>query len=125
MIRVNGAAPPPVEVGMRTDRPKRASWGRALAASAVALALAGCVVARPVVVRRPPPPPPIRAEIAPVAPTGAHVWLPGHWAWHREHYVWIPGSWAVPASPGYVWAPGGWVARGEGYVWVEGHWRPR
>jgi hypothetical protein len=110
---------------MTTRPPASASWRRAVPACAIALALAGCVVAQPVVVRRPPPPPPIRAEIAPVAPTRAHVWIPGHWAWHRAHYVWIPGYWAVPASPGYVWVPGGWVAHGEGYVWVEGRWRPR
>ena len=98
---------------------------RLLAVSLIALLMAGCVVARPVVVRRPPPPPPVRVEIAPVAPTPAHVWIPGHWAWHREHYVWVPGHWEVPASPGYVWVPGGWMPREGGYVWVEGHWRAR
>ncbi|HTI53742.1 MAG TPA: YXWGXW repeat-containing protein, partial [Verrucomicrobiae bacterium] len=75
---------------------------RLLAVSAVALLMTGCVVARPVVVRRPPPPPPVRVEIAPVAPTPAHVWIAGHWGWHHDHYVWVPGRWAVPASPGYV-----------------------
>ena len=64
-------------------------------------------------------------SIAPVAPTPAHVWVPGHWAWHRHHYVWVPGRWEVPASPGYVWVPGGWMPRNNGYVWVEGHWRAR
>jgi hypothetical protein len=98
---------------------------RILAFSAIALLMAGCVVARPVVVRRPPPLPPVRAEIAPVAPTPAHVWIAGQWGWHRDHYVWVPGHWAVPASPGYVWVPGGWMPREGGYVWVEGHWRAR
>jgi len=98
---------------------------RILAASTVALLMTGCVVARPVVVRRTPPAPPVRVEVAPVAPSPAHVWISGHWAWHRNHYVWVPGYWEVPASPGYVWVPGGWTPREGGYVWVEGHWRAR
>lgn len=98
---------------------------RLLTVSAVALLMAGCVVARPVVVRRPPPSPPVRVEIAPVAPSPAHVWIAGHWGWHHDHYVWVPGHWEVPASPGYVWVPGGWTPREGGYVWVEGHWRAR
>jgi YXWGXW repeat-containing protein len=109
----------------RSPRPIAMTTYRMLATSAVALLMAGCVVAQPVVVRRPPPPPPVRVEIAPVAPTPAHVWIPGHWGWHREHYVWVPGHWEVPASPGYVWVPGGWMPREGGYVWVEGHWRAR
>ena len=108
-----------------SPRPIAMTTYRMLATSAVALLMAGCVVAQPVVVRRPPPPPPVRVEIAPVAPTPAHVWIPGHWGWHREHYVWVPGHWEVPASPGYVWVPGGWMPREGGYVWVEGHWRAR
>jgi hypothetical protein len=110
---------------MSPNTPARASWRRGLVVPAIALVLAGCVVAQPVVVRRPPPSPPIRTEIAPVAPTPAHVWVPGHWAWHHERYVWIPGRWEVPASPGYVGVPGGWMPREGGYVWVEGHWRAR
>lgn len=103
---------------------RRRAWHGVLSASVVALALAGCV-AQPVVVKRPPPRPPARAEIAPLPPTPAHVWIAGHWAWHRERYVWIPGHWEVPAAPGYVWVPGGWMPRGDGYVWVDGHWRAR
>ncbi|HYB70069.1 MAG TPA: YXWGXW repeat-containing protein [Candidatus Bathyarchaeia archaeon] len=101
----------------------RKSWRRTLSTAAVALGLAGCVVAQPVVVRTPPPPPPARVEVVPVAPGPGFVWVPGHWAWRRDHYVWAPGHWAVPTQPGYVWVPGGWVAQGGGYVWVEGHWR--
>jgi hypothetical protein len=110
---------------MTTPTMAKTSWRRALSTSAVALALAGCVVAQPVVVRTPPPPPPLRVEVVPVAPTPAHVWVPGHWTWRHEHYVWAPGHWEVPAQPGYIWVPGGWVARGGGYAWVEGHWRVR
>ncbi len=111
---------------MKTPALARPSWQRALPAAVVALALAGCVVARPVVVKSPPPSPPLRVEIMPVAPSVAHVWVAGHWAWHRERYVWIPGHWEVPAAPGYVWVPGGWTpGAGGGYVWVDGHWRAR
>src|SRR4029077_21151822 len=56
-------------------RPMTMRTYRMLATSAVALLLTGCVVAQPVVVRRPPPPPPLRVEIAPVAPSPAHVWI--------------------------------------------------
>jgi len=110
---------------MTTPASARRSWRRRLAAAAVALALAGCAAAQPGVVKRPPALPPKRVEIAPVAPTRAHVWVPGQWAWHRERYVWVPGHWEVPAAPGYVWVPGGWAPRDGGYVWVEGHWRTR
>lgn len=110
---------------MTTPASARRSWRRRLATAAVALALAGCAAAQPGVVKRPPPLPPKRVEIAPVAPTRAHVWVPGQWAWHRERYVWVPGHWEVPATPGYVWVPGGWAPRDGGYVWVEGHWRTR
>ena len=98
---------------------------RMLAASAVALLMTGCVVARPVVVRRPPPAPPVRVEVAPVAPSPAHVWISGHGAWHRNHAGGVAGSGDVPASPGSGWVPGGWTPREGGYVWVEGHWRAR
>jgi len=36
-------------------------------------------------------PPPLRAEVRPVAPTAAHVWIAGHWAWRANRHVWIPG----------------------------------
>jgi len=67
----------------------------------------------------------VHVEVAPVAPSPAHVWISGHWAWHRNHYVWVPGYWEVPASPGYVWVPGHWAPRGPGFVWIEGRWRAR
>ena len=108
----------------RGARSRWRAWRAALPASVIALALAGCV-AQPVVLKRPPPRPPARAEIAPLPPTPAHVWIAGHWAWHRERYVWIPGHWEVPVAPGYVWVPGGWMPRGDGFVWVDGHWRAR
>jgi hypothetical protein len=110
---------------MPTRAPAPRPWRRPIAAALVALILAGCTAAQPGVVKRPPAPPPRRAEIAPVAPTTAHVWVPGQWAWHRDRYVWVPGHWEVPAVPGHVWVPGGWALRDGGYVWVEGHWRAR
>jgi hypothetical protein len=110
---------------MPTHAPARRWWRGRLATIAAALVLAGCAVAQPGVVKRPPPPPAKRVEIAPVAPTRAHVWLPGQWAWHRDRYVWVPGHWEIPAAPGSVWVPGGWAPREGGYVWVEGHWRAR
>jgi hypothetical protein len=110
---------------MTPSAPPRRSWRGRLATGLVVLALAGCAVAQPGFVKRPPPVPPRRAEIAPVAPSRAHVWVPGQWAWHRERYVWVPGHWEIPAAPGHVWVPGGWAPREGGYVWVDGHWRAR
>jgi hypothetical protein len=110
---------------MPTRAPAPRPWRRPIAAALVALILAGCTAAQPGVVKSPPAPPPRRAEIAPVAPTPAHVWVPGQWAWHRDRYVWVPGHWEVPAGPGHVWVPGGWALRDGGYLWVEGHWRAR
>ena len=104
---------------------RRIPWRSAFAAAIVALVLAGCAVTQPGVVKRPPPQPPRRAEVAPVAPTRAHAWVPGQWTWHRERYVWVPGHWDVPPAPGHIWVPGGWMPREGAYVWVEGHWRAR
>ena len=103
----------------------RSPWRAATAATLVALLLAGCAATQPGLVKRPPPQPPRRAEIAPVAPTRAHVWVPGQWAWHQERYVWVPGRWEVPPAPGLTWVPGGWMPREGAFVWVEGYWRAR
>lgn len=42
-----------------------------------------------------PAPPPPRYEVIPVAPSRAHVWVAGHWAWRpgRHQHVWVPGTW--------------------------------
>ena len=101
------------------------SWRSAITAATVALLLSGCVATQPGVVKRPPPQPPRRAEISPVAPTRAHVWVPGQWSWHQERYVWVPGRWEVPPAPGLTWVPGGWMPREGAFVWVEGYWRAR
>jgi YXWGXW repeat-containing protein len=95
----------------------------------VALTLTGCLVAEPtappVVAAAPPPPPPVQAEVVPLAPGPAYVWIPGHWGWRPRGYVWVPGFYALPAQPGYVWVPAHWAARRGGWAWVQGHWRPR
>jgi YXWGXW repeat-containing protein len=69
--------------------------------------------------------PPPQTEVIIVQPSPAHVWVAGHWTWHRGRraYVWAPGHWVVPPGPRRVWVPGHWATRPGGYVWVEGHWR--
>jgi hypothetical protein len=91
------------------------------------LAAAGCATYEPVMVAAPPPVPPPQAEVVPVQPGPAYVWVPGHWAYRgpRRGYIWVPGYWAVPHAPGYVWVQGYWAPRPGGYVWIEGHWRLR
>jgi hypothetical protein len=104
----------------------RSTARRVLKAGCLGLLLSGCVVSpAPAVVATPPPPPPVQAEVVPVAPGPAYVWVPGHWAWRRRAYVWVPGYYALPAQPGYVWVAPHWAPRGAGWVWVEGHWRAR
>jgi hypothetical protein len=65
-------------------------------------------------------PPPDRVEVVGVAPSPAHVWVRGHWAW-RGAWVWNPGVWVV-GRPGYSFVAGRWVQRGRGRIWVEGRW---
>ena len=69
------------------------------------------------------PPPPDRTEIRTVAPTHAHVWIPGHWQWRRGRYVWVAGHWTPPERPGAEWVPGHWKKRRGAYVWQRGHWK--
>ena len=103
---------------------------------AVVLISVGCVVQPPppvadvppgpeIVVPSYPAPPPPQAEVIIAQPSPAHVWIAGHWTWHRGRraYVWAPGHWAVPPGPRHAWVPGRWAARPGGYVWIEGHWR--
>lgn len=103
-----------------------------LAAAALALACAGCAPRRVVVVERPEPvaaeevvvveqPPVERVEVIEVAPAG-HVWVKGHWRWHRGGWVWEPGHWERERL-GFVWEPGHWERRPRGWLWIEGHWR--
>ena len=70
-------------------------------------------------------PPPLRAavEVRPPKPSGASVWVDGHWDW-RGRWVWVDGHWESP-RPGYVWTPP--VARRgpSGRIqYHPGHWRP-
>jgi hypothetical protein len=67
-------------------------------------------------------PPPPRVEVRSVAPSPHHVWLAGHWAWHRRRHVWVPGFWAVPPAAGYVWVEPRWVPEGSQWVYYEGQW---
>ena len=106
----------------------RAGFVSGVLAVFVGVMLTGCVVAEPpgpVVTSPPPAPPPVPAEVVPVAPGPAYVWVPGHWSWRANGYVWVPGAYVLPAQPGYVWVPAHWAPRRGGWVWVQGHWRPR
>jgi hypothetical protein len=69
-------------------------------------------------------PPPLRVESQPPAPSSAHVWLAGHWAWRGGHHVWIPGHWALAPGPGSTWVEPRWVQAGGRWVFYEGYWAP-
>ncbi|MFI5311097.1 MAG: hypothetical protein ACHQQ3_07695 [Gemmatimonadales bacterium] len=86
----------------------------------------GCLVyARPradvvYVTRRPPPE---RVEVIATAPSPAHIWIAGHWAWRAPDFVWIAGRWEAP-GPGFRrWEPGHWAHDRNGWFWLEGRWR--
>jgi hypothetical protein len=67
-------------------------------------------------------PPPLRAEVRPRAPSAAHVWIPGHWAWRGGAHVWMAGRYALPPAAGYRWVPARWVSERGQWVFFEGHW---
>ena len=92
-----------------------------LAASAVAVVLAGCVVQPAVSAPNPyPPPPPLQAEVIP--PPHPHwVWEPGHWYWNGRAYAWIGGHY-VERPGGTRYVHGEWVMRGGTWVWAPAHW---
>jgi len=63
-----------------------------------------------------------RTFVRPVAPSRAHVWVPGYWGSRRGTRVWIGGAWLVPPYPGWIWIGPQWVWNGYQWVWAEGHW---
>ena len=67
-------------------------------------------------------PPPPRAEVIPIRPGAAHVWVPGYWYWTGARYVWHAGYWSTPPARGHVWVPSGWVQHQGRYRYVPGRW---
>jgi len=67
-------------------------------------------------------PPPPRLETIVVAPSPAHVWIPGEWAW-QGRWVWASGRWTLPPYPQAVWIRGVWVHGPGGWRHRPGHWR--
>jgi hypothetical protein len=66
-------------------------------------------------------PPAPRFERVP-PPRAGHVWVPGHWQYHRDAYGWRQGYWE-PARRDHVYAPGRWVRADGGWRWVEPNWK--
>lgn len=58
----------------------------------------------------------------PLAPSRAHIWVPGYWGFHGGTRVWIGGAWALPPYAGWTWVGPQWTWNGYNWVWVEGHW---
>ena len=67
-------------------------------------------------------PPAPRVEVRPAAPSPAHLWIPGHWAWRGGAHVWMAGHYTQPPAPGYHWVAARWVNEGGRWVFFEGHW---
>ncbi len=56
------------------------------------------------------------------APSGQHVWVPGHWRWSEGAYVWEAGRWELPPVAGVVWHAPEWRQQGNGFGLKEGYW---
>lgn len=68
-------------------------------------------------------PPAPRVETVTVAPSGGHVWVPGHWTREGDRWVWTSGRYELRPTPTAVYVPGHWENQGTGYVWREGYWK--
>ncbi|MBA4149883.1 MAG: YXWGXW repeat-containing protein [Verrucomicrobia bacterium] len=78
------------------------------------------VVRETVVVDQPPVP---QVEAVGVAPSGEHVWVPGHWMRQGDRWVWMSGRYDLRPTPTAVYMPGHWDRQGNGFVWREGYWK--
>ena len=67
-------------------------------------------------------PPPLQAEVIPVAPSPAYVWIGGSWGWSGGRYAWRPGRWAMPPRPGYTWHQRPWTQGPRGWHGGGGRW---
>ena len=61
--------------------------------------------------------------VKPVRKRKNHIWVNGHWKWHRRSntYVWVEGHW-LKKTRGYAYVPGRWEQVRGGYKWIPGHW---
>lgn len=62
-------------------------------------------------------------EVIAVAPSRAHVWVPGFYAWRGNAYVWVPGRYELPPRGLRRWEPARWKHDRRGWFLVEGRWR--
>ena len=73
------------------------------------------------VVRRRPPA--LRVEVRTPRPSRRHVWIGGHWKYHRGHFAWVSGRWVVRPNRAVAYVKPTWIRRNGGWVLVGGHWR--
>jgi hypothetical protein len=69
------------------------------------------------------PPPGPRAEERPAAPSPAHIWIPGHWAWGGEQHIWVRGRYEPPRD-GHVFLAPQWFSLNKMWTFYPGHWAP-
>jgi len=98
-----------------------------LTLAATVLSLSACLAGAPprrgAVVYVSSGPPRAIVEVRGPAPSRAHVWIPGFYAWRGAAYVWVPGHFEVPPSGFRRWQPGKWQRERGGWFYIEGYWR--
>jgi WXXGXW repeat (2 copies) len=106
---------------MKLHKVWRSVAGALLISTAIAVAPACAAPAGRVYVRVGPPASIVERRI--VAPSAAHIWLPGFYRWDGRAYIWVPGRWELPPRARAAWVPGHWVHSRHGWYFVDGHWR--
>lgn len=98
---------------------------RALVAAASLAIVSSCVHAHPqagvMYVSFGPPAPVV--EVVTVAPSRAHVWIPGRYQWGGAAYAWIGGRFDVPPRGVKRYQPGRWEHNRAGWHWIDGRRR--
>lgn len=68
-------------------------------------------------------PPPDQIEVIGVAPSGEHIWIPGHYSWDGGRYSWAAGHYELRPRTSARWVRGRWRRHQGRWYWVDGHWR--
>jgi hypothetical protein len=79
---------------------------------------------QPYYVEAPVAPPPPYAEVVPLMPFAAALWIAGYWGWHGGRHEWVPGRWEHD-RPGSHYEPHRWDRAGGNWQLRGGQWHDR